>query len=284
MSFVSLKRAAEIAGKSSRTIRNWVDRYGISKTYLNRIPHIDLQELQVTMDSFGEKALSGPLLSLLLRRLELLQREVDLLKYLHGLDVPKDYHGEDAVLVFTLAQQYSLAQPQDDEQAELYLNLVSEISEATLESVAAVTGENHPWIPFWYASHSLRLWLQSELHSSRRARRSRLLSMRTRLTAARERLRALALFFIEMDTSSSTREELHTILGAEEFCRRVDRVLAEAIKGNPEWTPPSNDPLQILQDVVRDLRNGRDAPGTLARKLRRAASLLENEKNRTSLE
>ena len=278
-SIVSFEEASKLANKSVRTLRNWVERYGMNRTYLKGVPHLQLDELEIVLDNFGQKTLTGPLLSLFTRRLEALQREVDLIKFLHGLQIPKDYHGEDAALVFKLAQQYSLAQPQDQEQANTCLTLLEELSEVTLDQISQTMDQPHPWIPFWYASSKLRDWIYSETKRSKGDRRRRLQEMLHKTNASRERIRALALFYIEMDMSSSTRQTLTALLGSESFIRRVDVVLEEATKSAKEWAPLPTDPVEIVANALNDLTNNRQGKVTIARLLRRAAAILESEKN-----
>lgn len=278
---IKIAEAAEHAQVSIRTIWNWLRQYKLTKYTMSNEAMVDLGQLNAVIDAKERVAPTPQLLAVMLRRLERIERDLDVLMYAGGYSTALSFSDDQALLAYQVAQQQSKRDTFTDKDISELTTFLKGLSEEVLEVIQVSRDVLHPWKPFYELAVSLQKHLRAKKDFSTDLELQR---QYMELVSARQRVRDFALVFIEADTDSAARKTLSMTLGA-------DRVLESEILRRVLWNKTTghrvsqsklpDDPHELVKDVLELMEtevNDGSLRRRLVRRLEKALSLIKSEK------
>ncbi|MCA8938781.1 MAG: hypothetical protein KDB07_03170 [Planctomycetes bacterium] len=208
--WVTADEAAELANRSTRTIWHWSKRYGLTKRPSgNNHTLFDAVEVNAIVDAENrEFAPTTQMLAVLAARLHKVETELEVLSYTAGRYRPIDTTPAEARTLYETTEIFARDEvpPEMIEECVGFLNGVSEeLFDQLMEQDIL-----HPWVPFFTLAANLQSQLRNSNHFATDLDKQLLYRQ---LSVARERLRGIALIYIEMDLRSEARQALSRYVG-----------------------------------------------------------------------
>jgi len=255
----TVKQAAEHAEVSERTIWQWIQKHGLSKYTQGHHTLVDPMEVNAVIDakrSPDRFVPSAQLLGVIIRRIEKMEREIEVLRFANGNRALIDIDEDSAILLYQIAVR-SLEMDQNTAELHSLVNVVEGVTEEALEIIQRIKSVSHPWLPFF------RLALKLQRTIRKKKTYSTNLEHQTdfnRLQVAIERLRAMGLIYIEADLDPTTRATYRKEVGAATATEAdlLHRVLQREAPRNPQQKNTKN----ILQKALR-LVDDKDSAATV---------------------
>lgn len=247
---VTAKEAAAHAGVSERTIWAWAKKHKLTRHACGNNTLFDLGEVNAVIDADDRFIPTPQLVAVLFRRIERLERQLDVLNYTSGTYSPLALTGEQAEVMHAIAERQSRRERIPPEEYEGLVVMCEGITEEILEQIMGMTGEIHPWKAFYHLVTHLQ---QQLLHKRDLKKNLDYQSLLGRLCVVRSRLRDMALIFIESDLNAPAREELLASLGPETSLEReiISRVIWNKRPGRSgKFEALSEDPEELLAEAV----------------------------------
>lgn len=278
--WITTEQAASLSGRSTRTIFDWAKKYGLTKRSSGNHTLFDAVEVNAVMDAQERPYAPTPqLIAVLATRLAKVEAELEVLSYTAGRYQPIEVTPSEARTLYETVTIFSEGEVPSDmiEECVGFLNGVTEEMFDQLLELDIL----HPWIPFF----TLAANLQSQLRNSNNF--STDLDMQVlyrRLSVVRERLRGIALIYIEMDLRSDARETFHEYVGdgpgLEAELRR--RMFWKKKGPNKKQTKSTLELIQESLDLLSD-NPTMSAKRRAVNNMRAAIRAVESEKIRGSL-
>jgi len=278
---IKIAEAAEHAQVSIRTIWNWMRKYKLTKYTMGNETLVDLGQVNAIVDAKERVAPSPQLLAIIIRRIERIERDLDVLLYAGGYSTAIDITPDQALIAYRVAQQQSKRDTYTDKDIYELSVLLKGVSEEMLEHIQLAEDELHPWRPFYDLAVHLQQYLRAKKHFDTDLEYQK---QYMEIVSARQRIRDFALIFIEADTDSVARNILTSVLGAErtiesEILRRVMWNKTTGHKVSQSKLP--DDPQELVKDALSLMEtqpNDGNLRRRLIRRLEKAVSLIKSEK------
>lgn len=277
---ILLRDAAEHAQVTTRTIWNWLRQYKLTKYTLGNETAVDLGELNAVIDADTRAAPTPQLLAVIVRRLEKLERDLEVLLYAGGYSSALQLSPEQALLTYQVAEQQSKRETFTETDVEDLTVMLNGVTEEIIEMIQVQTDVPHPWVCFWTLAARLQQHLRTKKKYETDLGYQRLYM---ELTSARHRLRDIALVFIEADTDETSRNILYSQLGEGNAMEMeiLRRVLWKKTTFSVNHHKLSDDPQDLLREALTILETTDDTVASsrrIVRRLEHAIAMLKAQK------
>ncbi len=208
---VTLQEAMQIANISKPTIFTWLRKHYITEYRDKRRIYVDRDEIETfaALRTVGEVAPPHQVWSVLMRKVEALEKQVEVLLYLQNLRDPLEVTDEHIALLYDAAVDLTTRKLALTDVQEFLVALGS-LTEATLESLIYTRQKPHAWVIFHLVADRCMRYLREYPGFKTCVEKQQLY---LKFEAQRARLRDIALIFIEADPDSAAREVYQKAVG-----------------------------------------------------------------------
>lgn len=210
---ITTREAAALANVSNRTIFKWLNQQKLTRYHGDNRTLIDKSELEAYVD-YNESRVPPPsnLWSVIMRKMEMLEKRVEVLMILQDLQPPEDLTDERISLAYDQAQILLSKTKLPPHECEEAYRILFAITETALESLILTRGLPQPWLPFYELS---KLLMRSLREGGKFKTDFAVQDLYLRTEKLRERIRDMALIFIEADPDSASREVFQQAVGVQ---------------------------------------------------------------------
>lgn len=209
---ITLQEAMRIADISKPTIFAWLRKQYITKHKDNtgRV-YVDQDELEtfLALRNPGESMPPPQVWSVLMRKIEAMEKQVEVLLYLQGLHDPMEVTDEHMALLYDAALDLT-TRPLRLPDVQEFLAAMGALTETTLESLIYTRQKPHAWVVFHVVADRCMRYLREYPGFKTCLEKQQLY---VKMEAQRSRLRDIALVFIEADPDSAAREIYQKAVG-----------------------------------------------------------------------
>jgi transposase-like protein len=267
---LNIAEAAKHAEVSESTVWKWLRQNKLTRHSLSNRTLVDLEELDLILDEDTRPTPTPQLLSVILLRLEKLEREVEFLRHIQTKAPIVELSDEQCKLIYRSVQSY--LRPDGKGDSGLNLALIGACaSEEVLERIMELEGDDQPWKPFLSVLSYLTNYYKRHAEYSTRTDIQKNYNECVRL---KSEFRTLAMIFINMSADKNYRDSLcaglplGSILESEVLRRSLS---ALSRKPNPADRSLPNDIGELLRESI-SIWEEKEIDGNSANQLRKRLS------------
>lgn len=264
---VGLEEAAEYCGRKKSTVRQWMYYRKLTKHQLGKKPAVDLDEIDLLMDSETRTYPTAQVVAQLVNRVEKLERTCQTLMFINGRHVVDSLDVNQAKMLYEVAKLECEQSAFTDGEIEKYVVLLQGINEELLDQVELEVNEPHVWLPFYKLGKAVLFSLRNRVTFSTTLQYQKWHDL---LLAAQQRIRDAAVLMIEADLDSEARKELHRVIGSSDTIEQdlIQRISWKKNLKRKSWQrEPPGDPITLLLEAVEILNESDTDANTISKAL-----------------